>query len=226
VRLEPHHTRGERGPVGTPRLRIVPDIGPGIASRSSGLVADTVPVRQPGSGVYLRAARNPTRPGVRVACRVVPELVLKTCWGKKVVLPRDLDLPTVVGVYPGADWSPDGGSESRIADAEQHRAFERQVMGLYARQVRVVGLSSECAQAQCMSVLENRLHRLEELWGDPDLVLARTLGLPTFTNTGTAYYRRATLFFDRGHLEKVFYPVESPHRSAEQIVSWLEATGR
>jgi hypothetical protein len=129
-------------------------------------------------------------------------------------------------VRPYADWSPDGGSQSRIADVAEHQAFERQAMGLYIRLVRVVGLSSECANTQRTSVLSNRLYRLGELWGDPDLMLGRSLGLPTFTDAGTAYYRRATLFFDRGCLEKVFFPVESPRRCAAQVVSWLTATGR
>jgi hypothetical protein len=213
--LESRRSRRRGTRTGGKRLTAVPD-----ARRP------TVLVRQPGAGVYARAARNPPRPGARVAGRVVPELVLKTCWGKRVTLPRDLDLPTVVYVYPGADWSPDGGSQSRIADVAEHQAFERQAMGLYIRLVRVVGLSSECANTQRTSVLSNRLYRLGELWGDPDLMLGRSLGLPTFTDTGTAYYRRATLFFDRGCLEKVFFPVESPRRCAVQVVSWLTATGR
>jgi hypothetical protein len=37
--------------------------------------------------------------------------------------------------------------------------------------------------------------------------------------------RRATLFLNSGRVEQVLYPSERPHRCAEQMVSWLKATG-
>jgi peroxiredoxin len=146
------------------------------------------------------------------------------CRGTRVRLPRDW--PTVVYLYPGAGWSPDGGSGSLMADAVEHRAFERVVMELFWRRIMVLGVSSECAGDQRRSVLENRLCRLEELWSDPGLALGRALGLPTFTAGGTRYYRRAMVFMDVGRVEKVFYPVERADRCAEQMVSWLKVTGR
>jgi peroxiredoxin len=113
-----------------------------------------------------------------------------------------------------------------MADVVEHKAFDRLVMELFWRRIMVLGVSSECVRAQRGSVLENGLCRLEELWSDPDLALGRALGLPTFTAGGTTYYRRATLFMNCGRVEKVFYPIEHPHRCAVQMVSWLKATGR
>jgi peroxiredoxin len=162
--------------------------------------------------------------GVGLTGRVVPGVALMGCQGTGVRLPRAF--PAVVYLYPGADWSPDGGSRSRIEDAVEHHAFERLVMDFFWRRIMVLGVSSECAQAQRRSVLENRLCRLEELWSDPDLALGRALGLPTHTVAGSTYYRRATLFIDGERVEKVFYPVKRPDRCAEQMVSWLKATGR
>ena len=164
-------------------------------------------------------------PAVGVVGRVVPELSLMGCWGARLAWPRDLCLPTIVYAYPGCGWSPDGGCGSRAGDVVEHGTFQRRAVELQERMLRIVGVSSECVRDQQLSVLENRLYHLEELWSDPGLVLARVLGLPTFIWGDMAYYRRVTLFVEDGRVEKVF-SVVSPRRCVEQVVSWLKATGR
>jgi peroxiredoxin len=165
------------------------------------------------------------RPWPETSVRRLPELALKTCWGEEWRFPGGLPHPTIVYVYPGAPSSPDGGSRGRAADAIEHRAFELSAGKLYERGLRIVGLSSECVRDQRMSVLANRLFQLEELVNDPDLLLASTLGLPTFTHGATAFYCRATLFVDDGRVEETLFP-QSPYRCVSQVVAWLKATGR
>jgi peroxiredoxin len=150
---------------------------------------------------------------------------LNSCWGEERRFPGDLELPRIVYAYPGCGWSPDGGCRSRAADVVEHGAFERRAVEFYERGFRVVGVSSECVCDQQRSVLENRLYHLEELWSDPGLVLARALGLPTFTRGDMAYYQRVTVVVEHGRVEEEF-PVASPHRCVEQVVSWLKGTGR
>jgi peroxiredoxin len=64
------------------------------------------------------------------------------------------------------------------------------------------------------------------LLSDSDLAFAGTLGLPTFEVDGMVLLKRLTLVIDEGWIEKVFYPVFPPDRSAEEVVEWLEDPGR
>jgi peroxiredoxin len=71
-----------------------------------------------------------------------------------------------------------------------------------------------------------RLHLPFALLSDSDLALAGALGLPTFEVDGMVLLKRLTLVIDEGWIEKVFYPVFPPDRSAEEVVEWLEDLGR
>lgn len=71
-----------------------------------------------------------------------------------------------------------------------------------------------------------RLHLPFALLSDSDLALAGALGLPTFEVDGMVLLKRLTLVIDEGWIEKVFYPVFPPDRSAEEVVEWLEDPGR
>jgi peroxiredoxin len=71
-----------------------------------------------------------------------------------------------------------------------------------------------------------RLHLPFALLSDSDLAFAGTLGLPTFEVDGMVLLKRLTLVIDEGWIEKVFYPVFPPDRSAEEVVEWLEDPGR
>ena len=39
---------------------------------------------------------------------------------------------------------------------------------------------------------------------------------------GVSFYKRATLIIREGHIVKVFYPVFSPDKNAENVIAWLE----
>ena len=71
-----------------------------------------------------------------------------------------------------------------------------------------------------------RLHLPFALLSDSDLAFAGALGLPTFEVDGMVLLKRLTLVIDEGWIEKVFYPVFPPDRSAEEVVEWLEDPGR
>ena len=71
-----------------------------------------------------------------------------------------------------------------------------------------------------------RLHLPFALLSDSDLALVGALGLPTFEVDGMVLLKRLTLVIDEGWIEKVFYPVFPPDRSAEEVVEWLEDPGR
>ncbi len=151
-------------------------------------------------------------------------MCLTTFTGVRVTLPRDAYTPLVIYLYPGSGGSSVGATAGAIADAVQHRAFDRVRDELSARCVKAVGLSSDSASAQYTSVCANRV--CHELWSDPELALARALGLPTFTDSGAERYQRLTLVVSSGRIERAFFPVEAPQRSAAQVICWLKASGR
>lgn len=70
----------------------------------------------------------------------------------------------------------------------------------------------------------------QRLLADPDLVLARILGLPFTVISARAEYRPVILIVHGGRIEHVIYPVDSPRLSAQEALDWLtkhatDATG-
>jgi peroxiredoxin len=125
----------------------------------------------------------------------------------------------VIYVYPGTSSSPRDGQDMALMDAVQHRAFRDRQPELEARGYRTIGISSQSENAQRRAVAEYRLtHRL---LSDPRLTLARELKLPTFPLGGARWYRRLILLASEGSVEKAFFPVSNPARSAEQVIAWI-----
>jgi peroxiredoxin len=83
----------------------------------------------------------------------------------------------------------------------------------------VFGLSTQDTEYQREAV--DRLRLPYPLLSDSALVLARRLGLPTFTAGGMRLYKRVTLVVRGGTVEHAFYPVFPPDRHAEQVLDWL-----
>jgi peroxiredoxin len=66
-----------------------------------------------------------------------------------------------------------------------------------------------------------RLHLPFAILSDADLQLTRALNLPTFEAGGMTLIKRITLVLRDATIEKVFYPVFPPDKSAEDVVAWL-----
>lgn len=64
------------------------------------------------------------------------------------------------------------------------------------------------------------------LLSDERLQLARAMRLPTFEAGGMALLKRLTLVLRDGAVERVFYPVFPPDRSAADVAAWLSGEGR
>jgi peroxiredoxin len=91
---------------------------------------------------------------------------------------------------------------------------------LQALGARVFGLSTQDTEYQ--SEAAGRLHLPFQLLSDAALAFAGALGLPTFEVEGTVLLKRLTLVIEDGRIEKVFYPVFPPDKSATEVVEWLE----
>jgi peroxiredoxin len=101
----------------------------------------------------------------------------------------------------------------------QSCAFRDHAAELGEHGARVAGLSAQPLEDQ-VEVAE-RLGLPHPVIADPELRLAAALGLPTFEFAGATLFRRVTLVFRSGLVEKVFYPVFPPDRNAGDVVDWL-----
>ncbi|MGH2902466.1 MAG: hypothetical protein ACRDK7_02570 [Solirubrobacteraceae bacterium] len=124
----------------------------------------------------------------------------------------------VLYIYPGSVSSPLQRQETPLADAEQHRAFRELESRWTDLRVQVIGLSSQ-SQGQVEAMTTPGLHHW--LLSDPLLLLAATLDLPTFPCGAGRCYERTMLIIVARRITKVFYPVHTPGRSAEQILTWM-----
>ena len=121
----------------------------------------------------------------------------------------DRSLPTGWDEIPGAR-----GCTPQSCSFRDHHA-ELRALG-----AGVFGLSTQDTDYQREAA--TRLHLPFALLSDAELAFAGALGMPTFEVEGMVLLKRLTLVIDEGWIEKVFYPVFPPDRSAEEVVEWLE----
>ena len=118
------------------------------------------------------------------------------------------DLPPGWDEIPGAR-----GCTPQSCSFRDHHA-ELQALG-----ARVFGMSTQDTDYQREAAV--RLHLPFELLSDAELAFAGALDLPTFEVDGMILLKRLTLIIDDGRIEKVFYPVFPPDKSAEEVLGWL-----
>jgi peroxiredoxin len=87
---------------------------------------------------------------------------------------------------------------------------------------RVFGLSTQDTHYQREAA--ERLQLPFPILSDYDLKLATELKLPTFSVAGMTLLKRMALVIDDGVIVKAFYPVFPPDKSAEEVMSWLQAS--
>jgi peroxiredoxin len=159
----------------------------------------------------------------RLLGRAIPSVLLVGSDGDPVNLEDFAARSAAIYLYPGSGSSPDGGTDSPMLDAAQHRAYRVHEPDMLALNFAVVGISSQPAEAQreCAEVSRVR----HTLLSDPNLLLADALELPTFEEEGSVWYRRLTIIVRHGRIGKVFYPMASPARNPAQVVAWATVQG-
>jgi peroxiredoxin len=156
--------------------------------------------------------------------RLVPSLLLVSFRGEPVDLGSFATRSVAIYLYPGGCCSPDGGEDSPMLDAAQHRAFGAYEHEMAMLNLAVFGVSSQWPEVQRESAEATRVGH--PLLSDPHLLLAEKLGLPTFEDHGARRYRRLTMVVHHGRVGKVFYPVRSPARNPAQVVAWTKVQAR
>jgi peroxiredoxin len=159
-------------------------------------------------------------PGMRL-----PSVPLASTSGEIVDLSA-LPGRTVVYCYPmtgrpdrslPAGWDEIPGARGCTPQSCSFRDHHAELRSLGAS---VFGSSTQDTEYQREAA--TRLHLPFALLSDSNLAFAGALGLPTFEVDGMVLLKRLTLVIDEGWIEKVFYPVFPPDRSAKEVVAWLE----
>jgi len=136
---------------------------------------------------------------------------------------RGLGGRLVIYFYPGCVCSPEDGYRSPVLDVAQHRAFAFRRADFLELACRPVGISSQSVQDQRLIAADTGARHL--LLSDPDLQLARALGLPTFNVDKMDWYCRVLLVVREGIVARAFSPVSSAAGSAAQAITWMRGQG-
>ncbi len=148
-----------------------------------------------------------------------PPLTLASAGGERIRLGDD-DASLVAYIYPGSDTSDQHGSDTPLADSEEHRGFRDLHEVFTALHLTIIGVSSQPAEKLREAITSNRL--LQQLASDPTLRLAELLNLPTFRVRGERFYHRLTIVVVRGKITQVYYPVTIPGRHAAEVLAGLQ----
>jgi peroxiredoxin len=154
----------------------------------------------------------------------LPSVSLASTDGRMVDL-KSLPGRSVVYCYPRTGQPdkepPEGWNEIPGARGctPQSCAFRDHHGELQKLGARLFGLSTQSTEYQREAV--ERLNLSFELLSDSELVFTRALRLPTFKVESMVLIKRLTLILSDGRIEKVFYPVFSPDKNAQEVVAWL-----
>jgi len=83
----------------------------------------------------------------------------------------------------------------------------------------VFGLSTQTTEYQLEA--KTRLHLPFELVSYRDLRFISAVNLPNFSVEGKILVKRVTLIVQNSIIKKVFYPISSPDKNAEQVIEFL-----
>jgi peroxiredoxin len=159
----------------------------------------------------------------------LPSLALPATSGDPIDLAR-LPGRLVVYCFPRAGqpdvpspagWDQIPGARGCTPQSLAFRDHHQKICALHAA---VFGLSTQSPDAQ--AEIAARLNLPFPLLSDANLAFAHALRLPTFAVEGMSLIRRLTLIVTDGRIEKVFYPVFPPDKSADEVIVWLLAHPR
>jgi peroxiredoxin len=160
----------------------------------------------------------------------VPSLALASTSGALVSLAGLASGPAVLFFYPrtgergmsaGPEWDLIPGARGCTPQSCGFRDLHGEFRALG---VTVAGVSTQTIAYQREFV--ERTHVPFDLLSDADLVLTRSLRLPTFefpvTSGGpTTLIRRMAWWLEGGRIAQVWYPVFPPDKNAETVLTWV-----
>jgi peroxiredoxin len=157
----------------------------------------------------------------------MPRVTLRSTAGRDVDLGALGPGRTVIYCYPKTGLPghsmPDGwdaipGARVCTPQACAFRDHHRELADLGAQ---VFGLSTQSTDYQ--REMAERLHLPFEILSDSGLRVTTALRLPTFEVSGEHLLKRLTLIVRGDAIERVFYPVFPPDKSADEVMQLLQA---
>lgn len=170
-----------------------------------------------GGAAHLQGMRMPS---VALAATHGRMVDLSSLPGRAVVYAYPMTGRPGVPLPDGWDAIPGARGCTPQSCAFRDHAAELRALGVAS----LFGLSSQDTAWQAEVVA--RLHLPFAILSDAEFRLADALRLPCFDVHGTRLLRRLTMVLSAGRIEKVFYPVFPPDRSAGDVVDWLRASQR
>lgn len=164
-----------------------------------------------GAANHLPGARLPSVPLASTAGYVVD---LSALDGRTVVY--CYPMTGRPGTAPPKGWDEIPGARGCTPQSCSFRDHHAELRDLGAR---VFGISTQDPAYQTEA--SERLRLPFELLSDEDLEFAAALALPSFEVEGMILLKRLTFVAKDGLIEKVFYPVFPPNKSAEEVIEWL-----
>jgi peroxiredoxin len=158
----------------------------------------------------------------------LPDLALAATDGATVNLAR-LAGRTVVYIYPRTGrpgqalptgWDGIPGARGCTPQSCGFRDHFAELQRLGVKQL--YGLSTQTTAYQREAA--ERLHLPFAILSDEQLAFTHALKLPVFSVDGMTLIRRMAWVIDDGIITKVFYPVFPPDKSAEEVVTWIQAS--
>ncbi|KAF2153143.1 thioredoxin-like protein [Myriangium duriaei CBS 260.36] len=160
----------------------------------------------------------------------LPTITLPSTSSTKVNL-STLPTLTILFLYPRTggpgesippDWDAIPGARGCTPQACSFRdlAADLRAAGVEA----VYGVSAQSTEYQAEA--KERLHLPFDLLSDAKGELRDALRFPTFDWRGERLLKRVTLAVREGRVEKVWYPVFPPDRSAAEVLEWLREGGK
>jgi peroxiredoxin len=123
------------------------------------------------------------------------------------------------GVDPPEGWDAIPGARGCTPQSCSFRDHLTELRALGV--AHLFGLSAQDTDYQREAV--GRLHLPFSLLSDDQLAFARVVKLPTFSVGDMTLIKRMVLIIEDGVIVKVFYPVFPPDKSADEVVTWLQA---
>ena len=156
----------------------------------------------------------------------LPDLALPSTTGEIIELAR-LKGTSVIFAYPMTgrpdialpdNWDMIPGARGCTPQACTFRDLYKDLQAVGAD--HIFGLSVQSSDYQLEAV--NRLHLPFPLLSDHAGGLLSALKLPVMNVEGMVLFKRLTLICENGRIEKTFYPVFPPDRSAMDVLDYLQ----
>jgi peroxiredoxin len=160
----------------------------------------------------------------------LPHLSLPSTAGSELDLRQESEGTLVLYIYPRTGkpdepllpgWDDIPGARGCTPESCSFRDHAAEIERLGAS---VLGLSAQSLEDQ--HEFAERVGLPYPILSDPELELAKALGLPTFETSGLTLYKRITLIAREHRIAHVFYPVFPPDEAAANVLSWLRDDAR